>query len=205
MKIAIIGTGMVGSALARGLGRAGHEVVLGSRRPEDDSVRDLAEEAGAAAARPDEAAGGAEVVVLAVPWGAARDAVEGLGDLGDKVLLDATNPLGEGLALTADPSGGELVARWAGAARVAKTFNTISAEVMETAYRYDPPPLLFLAGDDTGARETATRLARDLGFEPVDSGPLARARHLEHLAVLWIHRAIATGDRRWGLTVTKEG
>lgn len=204
MNIAIIGTGSVGSALARGFRRAGYEVVLGSRRPEDDRVRALAEETGAAAARPAEAAARADLVVLAVPWEAARDAVEGLGNLGGRVLVDATNPLGEGLSLVADPSGGELVARWAGGARVVKAFNTIGAEVMEGAHRYDPPPVLFLAGDDGRPKEAVARLAAELGFDPVDAGPLRRARHLEHLAVLWIHRAVAAGDRRWGLALTTE-
>lgn len=203
MKIAIIGTGNVGSALARGFRRAGHDVLLGSRRPEDGEVRALAEETGASAARPDEAAARAEAIVLAVPWGAAQAAVEGLGDLGGKVLVDATNPLGPGLALVAEPSGGELVARWARGARVVKAFNTIGAEVMESAYRFDPPPVLFLAGDDGDAKETVALLAAELGFDPIDAGPLQRARHLEHLAVLWIHRAIATGDRRFGLALTR--
>jgi len=204
MKIAIIGTGNVGSALARGFRRAGHDVILGSRRPEDSEVRALAEETGASAARPDEAAARAEAVVLAVPWEAAQAAVEGLGDLGGKLLVDATNPLGPGLALVADPSGGEQVARWAGAgARVVKAFNTIGAEVMAAADRFDPPPVLFLAGDDGDAKETVALLAAELGFDPIDAGPLRRARHLEHLAVLWIHRAIATGDRRFGLALTQ--
>ena len=205
MKIAVIGTGTVGSALARGFSRAGHDVILGSRRPEDDEVRALAEETGAAAAvRPAEAAGRAEVVVLAVPWAAARAAVEGLGDLGGKILVDATNPLGPGLALVAEPSGGELVARWARGARVVKAFNTIGAEVMATADRFDPPPVLFLAGDDGDAKETVALLAAELGFDPVDAGALQRSRHLEHLAVLWIHRAITTGNRRFGLALTQE-
>lgn len=203
MKIAIIGTGNVGSALARGFGRAGHEVILGSRRPEDEEVRALAAAAGDAAARPAEAAGRAEVVVLAVPWEAAQAAVEGLGDLDGKLLVDATNPLGPGLVLVAEPSGGELVARWARGARVVKAFNSIGAEVMESADRFDPPPVLFLAGDDGDAKETVALLAAELGFDPVDAGPLQRARHLEHLAVLWIHRAIATGNRRFGLALTE--
>ena len=203
MKIAVIGTGTVGSALARGFSRAGHDVILGSRRPEDEEVRALAAETGAAAARPEEAAARAEAVVLAVPWAAARAAVEGLGDLGGKILVDATNPLGPGLALVADPSGGELVARWAGGARVVKAFNSIGAEVMARADRFDPPPVLFLAGDDGDAKETVALLAAELGFDPVDAGPLQRSRHLEHLAVLWIHRAIATGNRRFGLALTQ--
>ena len=204
MKIAVIGTGTVGSALTRGFSRAGHDVILGSRRPEDDEVRALAEETGAAAAvRPAEAAGRAEVVVLAVPWAAARAAVEGLGDLGGKILVDATNPLGPGLALVAEPSGGELVARWARGARVVKAFNSIGAEVMATADRFDPPPVLFLAGDDGDAKETVALLAAELGLDPVDAGALQRARHLEHLAVLWIHRAMATGNRRFGLALTQ--
>ena len=204
MEIAIIGTGSVGSALARGFARAGHGVVLGSRRPVAEEVRTLAQEVGGGAAEPAEAAGRAEAVVLAVPWGAAQDSVEALGDLGGRILMDATNPLGEGFSLVADPSGGERVAGWARGGRVVKAFNTVGAEVMETVQRYDPPPVLFLAGDDADAREVVAGLARDLGFEPLDVGGLEHARHLEHLAVLWIRRAIAAGTRRWGLALTEE-
>src|ERR1700756_732453 len=94
MKIAIIGTGNVGSALARGLKKSSHMVVLGARDITDRATQDLAAEADAELASPGEAAGSAEMVVLALPWNVAEAAVKALGDLSGKIVIDCMNPLG---------------------------------------------------------------------------------------------------------------
>lgn len=196
MNLAIIGTGHVGKALGRGWAARGHAVTFGSRRPDDADVQALARAAGGGVAAPEEAARAAEVVVLATPWNAAEAAVRGLGDLAQKVLVDATNPLGPGLTLLGPPSGGEQVAGWATNARVVKGFNTTGWENMADA-RYPGGRLaMFLAGDDGGAKATVSRLAEDLGLEPIDAGPLARAAWLEAMAGLWITQALQRGAGR---------
>ena len=197
-RIAIIGAGNVGSALAGATVRAGHDVVVGVRDPR--GVRHAAvRQAGAELADPATAARGAELVVLAVPWSAARDAVRSLGHIGSRVLIDATNPLLPrlaGLASTGGRSGAEQVAGWAAGGRVVKAFNAVGAEVMGDAAFDGGRPVLPVAGDDADAKAAVLALGEDLGFEGVDAGPLAAARDLEHLAFVWIRLAVLQGQGR---------
>ena len=93
MTIAIIGTGNVGSALARGWSRAGHRLVLGVRNPSEAKVAALAQQTKAEVKAPADAAAAAEVVVLALPWQAAESAVKTLGALQNKIVIDCMNPL----------------------------------------------------------------------------------------------------------------
>jgi hypothetical protein len=195
MKIAIVGSGNVGAALATGWLRAGHEVTFGVRE-EGGNARHVARELGAASAPLAEAAGAAEVLVLAVPWSAVPQTLAGCGDLHTKVLLDCTNPLLPdlaGLELGLTDSGAERVAALAQGARVVKIFNTTGAANM-LAPAYGKQALtMFLAGNDAEAKHVAEHLARDLGFAPTDAGPLTAARLLEPLAMLWITLAYKQG------------
>ena len=102
MRIAIIGSGSVGSALARAFAGLGHRVTIGKRDPEDADARTLANDVGADVAQPREAARQAEVVVLAVPGRVAVDTAGSLGDLAGKIVLDATNAVGADLLPTGD-------------------------------------------------------------------------------------------------------
>ena len=188
MRIAILGTGRVGTALGTGWANAGHSVVYGSRRPESESE-----------ATHSAAAAGADVVVLAVPYDAAVDTVATVaaaGDLdGGKVVVDATNPVGRPIP-PPHRSGAEQVAAAAPGARVVKAFNTMGFEFMADPVVDARAALLLLAGDDAAAKETVTGLARDLDFDPVDAGDLAAARMLENLAELWVHLAMRAGQGR---------
>jgi hypothetical protein len=197
MRIAIIGAGNVGTTLGRGWLRAGHAVAYGVRAPEGEKARALARD-GARVAAPREAVEGAEVVLLATPWGASREALAALGDLGGRPLLDATNPIGPGFALEVghDGSGGELVQEWAPTGRVVKVFNTTGAENMATPRYGSQAATMFYCGDDEQACRAAARLATDLGFDAVSAGPLRNARLLEPLAFLWIHLALVQGMGR---------
>jgi predicted dinucleotide-binding enzyme len=196
MKIGIIGAGSVGSALGRGFARAGHEVVFGVRDAGKPEVVQLVEETGARAASVAEAASGAEVVVLALPWGGAQDVIRTAGGLDGKIVFDCINPLNatfSGLDTGGARSAAEQVAAWAPGARVVKVFNTTGAGNMaEPRYGDDRATMLY-CGDDGGAKEVAAQLAADLGFEPVDAGPLSAAYLLEHFAMLWIHLAYGAG------------
>lgn len=196
MRIAIIGAGNVGGTLGRRWAALGHEVVFGVRRPAEGATAVKgggALPAGASVATPREAVRGADAVLLATPWGAVPATLTELGPLlGGVVLLDATNPLGPGLALEAGPggqSGGEQVQAMAPHARVVKVFNTTGYDNMRDPVYAGAPTVMFYAGDDAGAMTVAATLASALGFEAVNAGPLTRARQLEHLAVLWISLA----------------
>jgi hypothetical protein len=193
MRIGVIGAGSVGGALGRGWAKRGHEVVFGVRDPGKPEVVKLLEAAeGARAASVAEAAAAGEVVVLATPWGATRDAVQQAGDLAGKVVLDCTNPLKpdlSGLDVPPGSSAAQQIAAWAPGAQVVKVFNTTGANNMAEPIYDEQPATMFYCGDDGEAKAVAARLAADLGFEPLDAGPLEKAPLLESLALLWIHLA----------------
>ncbi|NJD19491.1 MAG: F420-dependent NADP oxidoreductase, partial [Gemmatimonadetes bacterium] len=157
-------------------------------------VRALVAAAGvnASVTSPAEAAARAEVVVLATPGGGAESVVTGLGDLTGKILVDCTNPILPGLAglsVGTEASGAERIARAAPGAKVVKAFNTTGSANMEDPVYPAGRLAMFLCGDDAGARAAVAGLAGELGFEPVDCGPLASARYLEPVAMVWITMA----------------
>ena len=195
MQIAVIGAGNVGKACGQGWAKRGHAVTYGVRNPGDAKYQGLA------AAPVAEAARAAEAILLATPWGAAEAAVKSAGDLAGKLLLDATNPLamgpqGMGLALGHTTSAGEMVATWAKGAAVFKTLNTTGFNNMENAGGYPQKPVMLFAGDDQARRGSVAALLSDLGFEPIDAGPLRNARLLEPYAMLWIDLALNRGVGR---------
>ncbi|HEY7677782.1 MAG TPA: NAD(P)-binding domain-containing protein [Candidatus Methylomirabilis sp.] len=198
MKIAIIGAGNVGSALGKGWAAKGHDIAFGVRNPGDTRVQAVIQATGnrARAASVKEAAADAAVVVLATPWGATQEAIRAAGSLSGKIVIDATNPLRadlSGLAIGPATSAGEEVARWAPGATVVKAFNTTGAGNMANPRFGGEAASMFLCGDDAAAKKTVASLAEALGFEAVDAGPLAQARLLEPLAMLWISMAYAFG------------
>lgn len=173
-RIAILGDGNVGGALARGLQRAGHEVrAVGNDK---GAIRDLA--------------GWGELVILAVPYGAVDDVVKAAGEgLAGKPLVDVTNPVGPQMSLAVgfDSSAAEEVQKKAPKARVVKAFNTVFAQNMDSGKVNGQPLSALVASDDAGAKAAVLGLARDIGFDAVDAGPLRNARLLEPLAMLNIH------------------
>ena len=202
MKIGVIGAGNVGSTLGRRWAQAGHEVFFGVRDPTAENVHTLLASAGAhaRAGRVEEAAAASQVVVLTVPWEAAYDAVRNAGDLTGKVLVDVTNPvamgpegLQQGLLVGHTTSAAEQVAAWARGARVVKAFNTTGFGNMQDPRYGSQAATMFLCGDDAEAKVVATQLGAELGFAMLDAGPLAIARLLEPLAMLWIHLAVFQG------------
>ncbi|MBI2565530.1 MAG: NAD(P)-binding domain-containing protein [Candidatus Schekmanbacteria bacterium] len=196
MKIAVIGTGNVGKALGLAWAGAGHEVVFGSREPHADG--DAGGNLGGQPVRSQrDAAAAAEVVVLATPWAATRSILAGIGELSGKIVVDCTNPLlpgFNGLDSGGGKSGAERVATWATGAHVVKAFNTTGASNMAKARALAGPALWMpICGDDQSAKDKVAALARELGFEPMDVGPLANAGLLESLAMLWITIAYKQG------------
>jgi predicted dinucleotide-binding enzyme len=190
MKIAIIGAGNVGGALARAWVRAGHDVIVGAR---DGSKGEPI--AGVRRATITEAIQASEVVALTVPWAAALEVVSSVADWGGKVLIDCTNPIGQGFELTAgfSTSGGEQVAAQARNARVVKAFNTTGFGNMENPVYEGKVTFMPFCGDDEAACATVRQLVQDVGFDPVFVGPLKVARYLEPFAMLWITIAMKQG------------
>lgn len=211
MRIAIIGTGNVGSALAHGLKGKGHAVFLGARRPEAPEVTALAEATGAMPAFPAAAATDADLVILALPWASAEAAVRDLGDLSGKTVIDCMNPLGRsaggmGLTIGHDSSGGETVQGWLPGAHVVKTLNQVGAEIMARNDTLAHRPAMFMAGDSSSAKAQVAVLLDDLGFDPLDAGDITRSRLLEPLGMVWINQTILRGKgRRWALAVVEAG
>jgi 8-hydroxy-5-deazaflavin:NADPH oxidoreductase len=196
MDIAIIGAGNVGRALAASMTRAGHHVSLAASHPE--RARQAAAETGATAAESSaQAVRGADVVVLAVPYGAV-DAVAGeiAAEAAGKVLVDVTNPLTpdySGLAVEGT-SAAEEIQRRLPDATVVKAFNTLFAS-NQASPRKDLQALV--ASDDEAARQQVLDLAGSMGFSPLAVGALKAARTLEAMAFLNIGLNVANG---WGWT-----
>lgn len=171
VKVGIIGKGSVGSALQRGLARAGHEVRAVGKEP--GTVR--------------QTAAWAEVVFLAVPFGALDDALRDMGDaVHGKVLVDVTNALTPDmqLALGCTTSGAEELQKKAARAKVVKAFNTVFAQHMDKGQVKGEKLSLFVAGDDTAAKAHVLGFGREIGFDAIDAGPLRNARWLETLGYL---------------------
>lgn len=188
MRIAVIGMGNVGSALGRRWAEAGHDVTFCVRNPEDAKKQAKAAAAHAAIAGV-AAAAHSEAVLLAVPWRAVPEVLSTVGNLSRKILLDCTNPVNtdfSALTIGQTTSAGEEVARLAPRARVVKMFNTNGAKNMSMPVYDDHKVTMLYAGDDAGANEVAARLAAEIGFEPIELGPLKYARLLEPLALTWI-------------------
>jgi predicted dinucleotide-binding enzyme len=191
MKIAIIGAGSVGRALGGGWRAAGHEVVYALRDLKSDSARSAAGEGFEIV--PLNSAADADVTILSLPWTAIGPALKEVGPLAGSILVDTSNPLTPSLdlAIGFDKSAGEQVAALASGARVVKAFNTTGAENMAALRDFPSRPMMPVAGDDAEAKKLVLQLAEDLGFEPVDAGPLVASRLLEPLAMFWIKQAYA--------------
>ena len=198
MNIGILGAGNVGGALGSAWARKGHAVFFGVPRPQDPKIRELLKTLGAKgrAGSVAEAAAAGEVIVLATPWPATRDAIGAAGNLDGKVVVDCTNPLKAdftGLSLGYTTSGAEQVAQWAQGAKVFKAFNQTGFNIMASPDFGGQRAVMFVCGDDDAHKPTVLKLVSDVGFEAIDAGGLVHARLLEPYAMLWIHLANARG------------
>jgi predicted dinucleotide-binding enzyme len=187
MNVTIIGTGNMARGLGERLIAGGHEVtVLGKDLDAAEAVvSDIG--AGAKAGQSDDPIGD-DVVVLAVYYPDAQAAVAEHGDtLSGKTVIDITNPVNEsfdGLVTPPDSSAAEELARSAPGARFVKAFNTTFAGTLREGRVAGQPLDVFIAGDDQDAKATVAELARDGGLNPIDAGPLKRARELEAMGLL---------------------
>ncbi|MBA8910831.1 NADPH-dependent F420 reductase [Aminobacter ciceronei] len=188
MTIAIIGTGNMAKGLAGVFSKAGYSVTLGSR--DAAGASEAARELGGTVSGTDiaSAASNADIVVLAVPFDAAGEAIAAAGGLEGKIVIDITNPLTPdyaGLTIGHSTSAGEDIQKLAPRANVVKAFNTIFASVLQAGGKVgDKPATVFIAGDDQGAIDTVEAIVAKSGFVPVQVGGLRMARYLEPVAGL---------------------
>ena len=189
MNVTIMGTGNMGRGIATRLLAGGHEVTLLDREvgKSEDLARELGGSAGAGTVG-DPISG--EVVVLAVPYEAAAPLVGQYGEaLSGKAVVDITNPVNwetfDGLVTPPNSSAAEEIEKAASeGAGVVKAFNTTFAGTLVEGEVAGQPLDVYVAGDDAGAKETVSHLARDGGLVAIDAGPLRRARQLEGLGFL---------------------
>ncbi len=184
MRIGILGSGLMGAKLGTIWARAGHEVVFSYARSEQ-KLKKLAREARgkAQAGTPREAAQKADAILLAVHWSRVDDVLP--------MNADDT-----GLVIAHTSSGAEELAKKIRKARVVSAFGTVPSEVLfgvfEARRKANKPSLVY-CGDDTSGKKIAAQLIRDVGFDPVDAGPLRIARYTEPFTLL-IARLAYEGD-----------
>lgn len=190
--VAVIGTGNVGMAIGTEFAGLGHTVIYGSRSPTSLKTTDLVTKTGskASAALPNEAAARADVVVLAVPGMVTTTVARGLGELGGKIIIDATNPLkreGDVLHFSygVDTSNGQIVQALHPDAFVVKAFNTISWQKMIDPGK--PVPVMPLAGNSAEAKAKVAKWAQAMGIETIDIGGIEHARVTEQTVVLMLN------------------
>jgi predicted dinucleotide-binding enzyme len=191
MRIGILGSGLMGGKLGTLFARAGHDVVFSYARSEQKLKR-LAREAqrNAQAGTPADAARNADALLLAVHWSRVDDVLKQAGDLSGKIIVSCSLPMtrdDSALAIGHSSSGAEALAKKVRRAHVVSAFGTVPSEVLfgvfEARRRARKPSLVY-CGDHQGAKKVVANLIRDVGFDPVDVGPLRIARYLEPFALL---------------------
>lgn len=190
MKIAILGFGNVGKKFANLFSEAGHEITIGLRSVPNQELP-------YPSTTFKEAAEATDILAIAIPFDACADVLPQLGEVArGKTIVDSTNPLNSDWSpklLGQENSASEEISRLLPDAYVVKAFNTIFADVMGEPIKDGQAITAFIAGDNNEAKQKVISLARDVGYAPVDTGPLYTARYLESMAHLNIHIAVGQG------------
>jgi predicted dinucleotide-binding enzyme len=191
VKIAIVGSGRIGAGLGRAWARAGHVVTFAVRQPADPKHADLLRETGATASAVGPALAAADVVVLAVPFGAVSGVAKELPDWNGKVVIDCTNAIGPGFTLLVGhtDSSAEVNARLLPGARLVKSFTAQGAENLANPVYGGVAAANFYCGDDADAKAVVRQLIVDVGFEPV--------------TLVWFAASRALGSREIGFNVLR--
>ncbi|MCS4504597.1 NAD(P)-binding domain-containing protein [Arhodomonas aquaeolei] len=196
MKIGILGSGLMGGTLGTIWAMAGHEVTFSYARTPGKLDR-LARGAGARTGTPAEAVQTADAVLLAVHWSRVEDVVSRAGDMDNTIVLNCCVPLdrqNRDLVVGTTTSGAEELARLRPDVRFVSTFNTSPSEALFNVFSArdeSPRPHLLYYGDDADAKAVAGRLIADVGYEPLDAGPLRTARFVEPFAMVTAELAYA--------------
>ncbi len=191
MRIGILGSGLMGAKLGTIWARAGHEVVF-SYSHSEAKLKKLARDAKgkARAGTPRDAAQEADAVLLAVHWSRVDDVLKQAGDLSGRVIVSCSLPMNADdtdLVFAHTSSGAEELAKKIPKARVVSAFGTVPSEVLFDVFerrRNARKPSLVYCGNDSQSKKTAAQLIRDVGFDPVDAGPLRIARYTEPFTLL---------------------
>ena len=204
MKIGILGSGQVGQRLGNGFLNLGHEVKIGSRDPNSETVQAWITKAGSHVSSGTfaEAAAFADVALLATLWSGTENAIKLAGQehLAGKVVIDATNPLkiikGTPPALTHGntDSGGEQVQRWLPQSKIVKAFNIIGNALMVNPKLPGGPPDMFICGNDEEAKKTVTEILTAFGWSTIDIGGIEGSRLLEPMCILWVVYGVRTNS-----------
>jgi predicted dinucleotide-binding enzyme len=191
MRVGILGSGLMGSKLGTIWARAGHAVVFSYARSKQ-KLEKLAREAqgNARAGTAGEAAREADALLLAVHWSRVDDVLKQAGDVSGKVIVNCSLPMNADdtdLVIAHTSSGSEALAQKVPKARIVSAFNTVPSEVLFGVFearRKATKPSLVYCGDDARSKKIAAELIQDVGFDPIDAGPLRVARYTEPFTLL---------------------
>jgi predicted dinucleotide-binding enzyme len=194
-KIAVLGSGPVGQALADGFLKHGFDVVRGTREPAKLAEWKAGAGAKAGVATFAEAASGADLVVLAVKGDAAESVVDlaGAGNLAGKTVIDTTNPIANvpptngvlHFTTTLEDSMMERLQRRVPAAKFVKAFSCVGNTYMVNPQLPGGPPTMFICGNDAGAKAEVKEILVRFGWDIEDLGAVEAARAIEPLCILW--------------------
>ncbi len=196
MKIGIIGSGNMGSSLARLWAAKGHEILLTSTSP--DQTKEVADSIGrnVTTGTTSDAVNYGNVVVFAFPYSSLDDVISKGGSFDNKIIIDLINPLtddAQDLLMGHTTSAAEEISKRLPKAKVIKAFNTIASPVMQSEHGINfkgiAPDVYYCGGDDS-SKKIVKQLIEDIGFESIDAGPLSNARFLEPMAEFVIQLAM---------------
>jgi predicted dinucleotide-binding enzyme len=194
MKIAILGTGNIGTNLGQALAASGHEIVYGVRDLQSPKTQAALENIkGATATTVAEAVSKGALVFIALPWQAIPQALQSAGDLTGKTLVDCSNRT---VASDTGLSSLEEVARLAPGAHVLKCFNIVAAETFLKPQFGQTRSSMFYAGDDQADKASLKQLGEEIGYEMYDLGGLKAGSMLDGLFQVWV--ALAYGPGKLG-------
>jgi predicted dinucleotide-binding enzyme len=190
MRIGIVGVGNIGSGLGSLFAKNGHQVMF-SYSHDPQKIQRVVNEAGpnARSGTPEEAARFGDVIVLAVGWGAVKEALQAADSLDGKTLVSCVNPLTpdfSGLEVGTTTSAAEEIAKLVPRAHVVEAFLNVFAGILHSGSMLfgTDVPSVFYCGDDAASKTAVAKLITDIGLEPIDSGPLRNARFVEPTAML---------------------
>lgn len=198
MNIGIIGSGRMGSGLGKIWARKGHNVCFSFSRDAEKLKALAGISPNCSWGAPEDAVRSSDIILLSVGWGSVGEALRAAGPLDGKILIDCTNPLKSDMSdleIGHSTSAAEEIARLAPGAMIVKAFNTVFAEVYHSETRLfgSRRPTMFYCGDAAEAKSTVAKLIIEMGFAPIDAGPLTSARYLEPLAMLMVRLGYGQG------------